>query len=73
MWVQCAFLIHVLTAVNAELVSIREIVGTVADLNLALMAKLTKMDTTVENLVLLANRLENKMETNERKIAVLPI
>jgi hypothetical protein len=47
-------------------------VGTVADLNLALMAKLTKMDATVENLVVLANKIENRMETNEREIAVLP-
>jgi len=47
-------------------------VGTAADLNLALMAKLTKMDASVEDLVNLANRIENKMESNEREIAVCP-
>jgi len=58
--------------VTGELISIRTIVGTAADLNLALMAKLTKMDVSVETLVALANRIENKMENNEREIAVCP-
>lgn len=63
--------VPVLRAVNGELISIRAIVGTVADLNLALMAKLTKLDATVDNLVVLANKLENRMETNERQVAVI--
>ena len=46
--------------------------GTAADLNLALMAKLTKMDASVEGLVKLATRIENKVESNEREIAVCP-
>ena len=55
---------------NGELISIRTIVGAAADLNLALMAKLTKMDVSVENLVALASRIENKMESNEREMTV---
>jgi hypothetical protein len=36
------------------------------------MAKLTEMDATVENLVVLAQTLDHRMETNEREVAVFP-